>query len=91
VSDQVNRVIEKKLNRIDPFKAWGWDEHIRHPGRQLPLWRHYRVVLWPYAPGTMFGDDGLGNQLEMSQAFRRTKAKGIAKGIIKLEASGARP
>jgi len=91
VSDQVNRVVEKKLNQIDPFKAWGWDEHIRHPGRRLPLWLRYHVVLWPYAPGTMFGCDDLGNPLEMSQAFRRTKFKGIAKGIIRLEESGTRP
>lgn len=89
IKDQVDRVLERKLNAIDPHKAWGWDEHMRHPGRRLPLWKHYRVDMLPYAPGTMFGTDKSGRLLELSEAFRRTKLGETPKGIVKLKV--ARP
>ncbi len=86
LTDYVNGKIVQKLNSIDPYKAWGWDDSSRHPGRQLPLWHRYRVVLWPYSYGTMFGFDENNNLLEMSQAFRRTKANRRPKGIVRLKA-----
>ena len=90
ITDQVNRVLERKLNAIDPYRVWGWDDHMRHPGRKLPMWHRYHVDLWPYAPGTMFGFDNHGRPLELSDAFRRTKNQRIVKGIVKLKVSGTK-
>ena len=87
ITDQVNRVLEQKLNAIDPYRVWGWDDSMRHPGRKLPMWHQYHVDLWPYAPGTMFGSDNRGRPLELSEAFRRTKNQRIPKGIVKLKGS----
>ena len=83
--DHVSGALERRLNRLDPHRAWGWETHLRHPGRHLPLWLRYRVVLWPYSPGTMFGRDERGRLLELSEAFRRKKYTRVRKGIVKLK------
>lgn len=81
---QVSGELERKLNALDPHRAWGWSEHIRYPGRLLPLQRIYKVVLWPYSLGTMWGTDNRGKPVEMSDAFRRVAGTSIRKGIIRL-------
>lgn len=85
LKEQVSGRLLQKLNALDPHQAWGWYDHLRHPGRKLPLWNIYRVVLWPYSIGTRFGTDRSGNYIELSEAFRRVAASGLKKGIIKLK------
>src|SRR5205823_14436967 len=44
------------LNALDPYKIWTWAPASRRPDpnstkRQLPMWHHYRVELYPHFPG----------------------------------------
>jgi hypothetical protein len=80
--------LQRQLNLLDPHKIWTWDPTTRHPYRgypkkQLPMWHQYRVELYPHF-GQLSGiRDKYGNELEFPAAFRRSRANGKPKGIIK--------
>lgn len=82
--------LQRDLNRIDTNKIWTWDQHSRRAYRgyikkQLPMWHTYRVELYPHFPGLLSGiKDEHGNDLQFPAAFRRCRADGGAKGIIKI-------
>jgi hypothetical protein len=82
--------IQRGLNAIDPFKVWTWDPRSRRPAagstkRQLPMWHHYRVELYPHYPGLLSGIcDPFGNELQFPSAFRQQRGTGLQKGIVKI-------
>jgi len=88
--------LERKLNLLDPYRIWTWDQDSRMPYRgyskeQLPMWHRYRVELYPYAPGRGI-DSGIrdrsGRPLEFPSAFRQSRDGGKPKGIVKLRYGG---
>jgi hypothetical protein len=82
--------IQRALNAIDPFKVWTWDPRSRRPAagstkRQLPMWHHYRVELYPHFPGLLSGIcDQFGHELQFPAAFRQQRGTGLQKGIVKI-------
>ena len=82
--------LERKLNLLDPYKIWTWNEGSRrpHPGfphSQLPMWHQYRIELYPHTPGACSGlKDNFGNDLEFPAAFRRSRRDNSQRGIIKI-------
>jgi hypothetical protein len=82
--------IQRQLNAIDPFKVWTWDPRSRRPAagstkRQLPMWHHYRVELYPHHPGLLCGIcDSFGNELQFPAAFRQQRGTWLQKGIVKI-------
>jgi len=80
--------LERRLNMLDPHAAWTWDPNERrpygrYPKRQLPMWHHYRVELYPHC-GQLSGiTDERGNGMDFPAAFRRSRA-GMPRGIIKI-------
>lgn len=81
--------LERDLNRLDPHKCWTWDPASRRldaeSGKaQLPMWRIYRVELYPHV-GQLCGIfDKHGQELEFPSAFRLSRRDSKAKGIVKL-------
>jgi len=81
--------LQRDLNLLDPHKVWTWDPSERRPFRgyakkQLPMWHHYRVELYPHY-GQLSGiRDGFGNELEFPSAFRLSRRDGKPRGIIKI-------
>lgn len=93
VSDRdytLSGMLQRDLNRLDPHRCWTWDPEERrpyrgYPKRQLPMWHHYRVELFPHVPGLFSGiQDEFGNELEFPAAFRRTRRGGAQRGIVQL-------
>lgn len=82
--------LQRELNLLDPLKSWTWEPssrkpHPDFPKRQLPMWHHYRVELYPHVAGLSSGiQDQYGNELEFPAAFRRSRRNGRQRGIIKL-------
>ncbi len=81
--------LERDLNRLDPAKCWTWDHTTRRPYRgypklQLPMWHAYRVELYPHFPGLIAGTDEHGQPLEFPAFFRKSRASGRPKGIVKI-------
>lgn len=81
--------LERELNRLDPEKCWTWDPSTRkayqgYPKLQLPMWRAYRVELYPHFSGLIAGKDKHGQQLEFPAFFRQCRRSGNPKGIIKI-------
>jgi hypothetical protein len=81
--------LERDLNVLDQYKVWTWDPHSRRPHRgfakkQLPMWHRYRVELYPHTTGVHFGQDQHGNMIQFPAAFRRQRATGDEKGIVKI-------
>lgn len=81
--------LEGELNRLDPHKCWTWDHSTRkaypgYPKLQLPMWRSYRVELYPHYSGLITGRDEHGQQLEFPAFFRKCRGSGNPKGIIKI-------
>lgn len=82
----------RKLNLLDPHKAWTWDPHQRRsaPGsvkKQLPMWLTYRVELYPHV-GQLTGiRDRHGHDLEFPSAFRQSRRDGRPKGIVAIRRS----
>lgn len=81
--------LERDLNRIDPAKCWTWDHTTRRPYRgypklQLPMWHAYRVELYPHFPGLIAGTDEHGQPLEFPAFFRKSRAGGRPKGIVRI-------
>lgn len=82
--------LQRELNLLDPHKIWTWDPAARrpyrgYPKRQLPMWHVYRVELYPHF-GQLCGiRDEDGHELEFPSAFRRSRAGGRPRGIVKIE------
>jgi hypothetical protein len=81
--------LERDLNRLDPHKVWTWDPVSRRPYRgypkkQLPMWHQYRVELYPHYGQPSGIRDEYGHELEFPSAFRRSRADGQPRGIIKI-------
>lgn len=55
-----------------------------YPKKQLPMWHQYRVELYPHFGQSSGIQDQYGNELEFPAAFRRSRADGKPKGIIKI-------
>ncbi len=84
--------LERELNLLDPHKVWTWDPDQRtaspgYPKRQLPMWHHYRVELYPHWGQGSGILDASGNELEFPSAFRLSRRDGRPRGIIKLRSS----
>jgi hypothetical protein len=81
--------LERALNLVDPHKVWTWEPAARRPYRgypkkQLPMWHHYRVELYPHWGQGSGIRDRYGNELEFPSAFRLCRRDGQPKGIIKI-------
>jgi hypothetical protein len=81
--------LERELNLRDPYKIWTWDPASRtpfkgYPKKQLPMWRQYRVELYPHCGLPSGIRDAMGNDLEFPAAFRRRRADGMPKGIVRI-------
>ena len=60
------------------------------PKRQLPMWHHYRVELYPHFPGLTSGiTDPFGNELQYPSAFRQRRGDGLRKGIVRVVPTNA--
>ena len=92
VRDFATGEFQRKLNILDPHKIWTWDQHSRkayngYMKKQLPMWHKYRVELYPHFPqiGNSSGlRDEHGNEMQFPAAFRRCRATGDQKGVIKI-------
>jgi hypothetical protein len=88
--------LTRYLNLLDPAKVWTWDPASRRPCRgypkkQLPMWHHYGVELYPHVPGLGIGSgilDKYGNELEFPSAFRQCRRNGKPRGIVKIKYGG---
>ena len=88
--------LARQLNLLDPFKVWVWDPASRtayrgYPKKQLPMWRRYRVELYPHVPGLGIGSgirDKHGHELEFPSAFRQSRRDGKPRGIVKIKYGG---
>lgn len=84
--------LQRRLNLLDPHKVWTWDPRDRrayrgYPKRQLPMWHHYRVELYPHVGQISGIRDQHGNELEFPAAFRLSRRDGKPRGIIKIGGS----
>ncbi len=88
----VNGDMEHQLNLLDPHKIWTWNPGSRkaykgYMKKQLPMWHKYRVELYPHLPAINNASglvDEHENELPFPAAFRRCRANGDRKGIIKI-------
>ena len=88
--------LARQLNLLDPFKVWVWSPASRrayrgYPKKQLPMWRRYRVELYPHVPGLGIGcgiRDKHGHELEFPSAFRQSRRDGKPRGIVKIKYGG---
>ncbi len=82
--------LQSALNLLDPHKVWTWDPALRRPYRgypkkQLPMWHHYRVEMYPHC-GQLSGiRDKYGNELEFPSAFRLSRRDGRPRRIVKIK------
>jgi hypothetical protein len=81
--------LQRRLNLLDPHKVWTWDPASRRPFRgypkkQLPMWHHYRVELYPHHGQGSGLQDEFGHELEFPSAFRRSRRDGKPRGIVKV-------
>ncbi|WP_290876410.1 hypothetical protein [Gracilimonas sp.] len=81
--------IQRQLNLIDPHKIWTWNSKDRksYSGftkKQLPMWHKYRIELYPHFGQPSGITDKHGNQQVFPAAFRKHRASGKQKGIIKV-------
>lgn len=81
--------LEEDLNALDPNKVWTWKPSERrayrgYPKKQLPMWHHYRVELYPHYGQPSGIVDKHGNELEFPSAFRRSRRDGQLRGIVKI-------
>jgi hypothetical protein len=83
----VSGELERELNRHARKKVWTWSnrrrELVKGHGWKLPMWRMYRVELYPHFGQPSGIRDRFGNELQLPAAFRISRT-GISKGIIKL-------
>lgn len=81
--------IQQALNTIDPFGVWTWNDADRRAERnstkrQLPMWHHYRVELYPHYGQSSGIPDQFGNQQLFPAAFRKSRDGYRAKGIVQI-------
>jgi hypothetical protein len=82
--------LERDLNALEGADVWTWDpaRRIFDPNsakRQLPIWRRYRVELYPHVPGLLSGvRDAFGNELEFPSAFRLSRRAYEPRGIVRI-------
>jgi hypothetical protein len=81
------------LNLKNKHKIWNWNPNSRvsvagFAKKQLPMWAHYRVELYPHLQQSTGIKDAQGNDLMFPSAFRQCRASGIPKGIIKVIKGG---
>lgn len=81
--------LERKLNALNPYKIWTWDNNSRKSYRgftkkQLPMWHRYRVELYPHVGQPSGILDEYGNQQQFPAAFRKTRDSFLPKGIVKI-------
>jgi hypothetical protein len=82
--------LQRDLNALDPHKVWTWHPASRRldpdsTKRQLPMWHHYRVELYPHYPGLLSGiRDQFGNELQFPSAFRLSRRAHRPKGIVQI-------
>lgn len=82
--------LQAQLNARNPKRCWTWDHTTRTKAKgftkkQLPMWHHYRVELYPHFAGLMSGiTDPHGNELQYPSAFRQRRGDGLRKGIVKI-------
>jgi hypothetical protein len=84
----------KDLNLLDPYKVWTWSPKSLKPARnsikaQLPMWRTYRVELYPHCIRNTGIMDEHGNELTFPSAFRQRRSDSQPKGIILLRRGNA--
>lgn len=86
--DSFSQLVQK-LNLNSPNKIWDWNPQSRvavagFAKKQLPMWVHHRVELYPHLQQSSGIQDKYGNDLEFPSAFRQCRGSGNAKGIVKL-------
>ena len=86
-----SEALQKKLNDAAPKKIWTWAKESRalvagFDTPKLPMWRSYRVELYPYCPelpnGLWTAD---GEFRPFPEAFRFVKFGDRRKGILRLK------
>lgn len=90
----VSGKLVKDLNFLDPYKVWTWSPKSLKPARnsikaQLPMWRTYRVELYPHFIQNTGIVDEHGNELPFPSAFRQRRSDSKPKGIILLSRGDA--
>jgi hypothetical protein len=81
--------LERRLNALDPYKVWTWNTNSRRASRgsakkQLPMWHHCRVELYPHFGQSSGITDQFGYELQFPSAFRQQRATGEQKGIVEI-------
>lgn len=85
--------LTRDLNILNPYKVWTWDPSTRRAyagftKKQLPMWHHYRVELYPHF-GQLAGIvDEHGHQQQFPAAFRKQRQTFVKKGIIQILKEG---
>ena len=69
---------------LPPFTKEGLLPPGDYPKKQLPMWHHYRVELYPHCGLPSGIKDAYGNDLEFPSAFRQSRRDGKPRGIIKI-------
>lgn len=81
--------LERRLNAANPYKIWTWDSKSRKPYRgftkkQLPMWHHYRIELYPHYGQPSGIVDENGHEQQFPAAFRKTRETFSPKSIVKI-------
>lgn len=81
--------MQRRLNELDPHKVWTWADtarvaHGTSAKKQLPMWHHYRVELYPHFGQLCRIFAPSGHELMFPAAFRQTRGTGHLKGIVQL-------
>ena len=86
----IHKSLHRDLNALNPDKIWTWSvadmERDDSVGKRvLPMWKKYRVELFPDYPGSFSGiRDRKNRNLDFPQAFRSCRGGRAQKGIVKL-------
>lgn len=86
----VSGKLTKDLNLLDTHHAWTWSPKALKPERnsvkaQLPMWRIYRVELYPHCILNTGIVDEYGHELPFPSAFRQRRSDSKPKGIVLLK------
>jgi hypothetical protein len=77
----------EKLNRLDPYKSWGWNRcrFDEYGNLQLEMWYRYRVELFPHCAGVYSGVmNEKGENMKFDELFRKDRDFDVPKGIVQL-------
>ena len=96
VYDLASGDLQRRLNALDPYKVWTWDANSRrgyrgYAKKQLPMWHHYRVELYPHFGQPSGIRDRFGLELQFPSAFRQQRQTNESKGIVKILKEGVAP